>query len=100
MIKKIIKTTFLTTITLTCLLITSCNNNSQNKKATDADESRPTSFSSHDDFLDFIQKSHLNYMWDGAEPTSGLAPERMHIDGVYPQDDADVITTGGSGFGV
>jgi Uncharacterized protein conserved in bacteria len=39
-------------------------------------------------------------MWEGAEPTSGLAPERIHIDGDYPQNDADVVTTGGSGFGI
>ena len=37
-------------------------------------------------------------MWEGA-PT-GAAPERIHMDGVYPQNDADVITTGGSGFGI
>jgi len=39
-------------------------------------------------------------MWEGAEATSGLAPERIHIDGEYPQNDADVVTTGGSGFGI
>lgn len=61
---------------------------------------RPMHFDSEDDFLSYIQRHHLNYMWDGAEPTSGLAPERIHIDGVYPQDDHDVVTTGGSGFGI
>ena len=39
-------------------------------------------------------------MWEGAEKTSGLAPERIHMDGIYPQNDADVVTTGGSGFGI
>ena len=43
-----------------------------------------SSFVSDDEFLDFIQKSHFNYMWEGAEPISGLALERIHIDGVYP----------------
>ncbi len=61
---------------------------------------RPLHFDNEDDFLSFIQQAHLNYMWEGAEPTSGLAPERIHMDGNYPQKDQDVITTGGSGFGI
>ena len=39
---------------------------------------RPSSFANDDAFLDYIQKVHFNYMWEGAEPTSGLAPERIH----------------------
>ncbi len=70
-------------------------------KSTEARQQSPSKeFSSDKEFLDFIQKTHLNYMWDGAEKTSGLAPERIHMDGNYPQNDADVITTGGSGFGI
>jgi hypothetical protein len=61
---------------------------------------RPTSFESDSAMLDYIQKVSLNYMWDGAEPTSGLAPERIHLDGNYPDNDANVVTLGGSGFGV
>ena len=61
---------------------------------------RPTSFESDSAMLDYIQKVSLNYMWDGAEPTSGLAPERIHLDGNYPNNDANVVTLGGSGFGV
>lgn len=57
-------------------------------------------FESDDALLDYIQKTHLNYMWDGAEPTSGLARERIHLDGVYPQNDYNTVTTGGSGFGI
>lgn len=53
-----------------------------------------------DELLDYIQRTHFNYMWDGAEPTSGLARERIHLDGVYPQDDYNTVTTGGSGFGI
>lgn len=67
---------------------------------TDAALHRPKTFKSDDEFLDYIQKVHLNYMWEGAEPTSGLACERIHLDGNYPQNDQDVITIGGSGFGV
>ena len=65
----------------------------------DTEEVRPESFASDDEMLDYIQKVHLNYMWDGAEPTSGLARERIHLDGDYPEKDQNVVTTGGSGFG-
>lgn len=61
---------------------------------------RPDAFPNDSVMLDYIQMAHLNYMWDGAEPNSGLAPERIHLDGVYPENDAHIVTTGGSGFGV
>jgi len=59
-----------------------------------------TKFKTDDELLDYVQQVHFNYMWDGAEPTSGLARERIHLDGVYPQDDYNTVTTGGSGFGI
>ena len=65
-----------------------------------ATESRPATFASDDAMLDYIQRVHFNYMWDGAEPISGLARERIHLDGDYPEHDQDVVTTGGSGFGI
>ncbi|MDR0421703.1 MAG: beta-glucosidase [Proteiniphilum sp.] len=84
--------------------LTACGGGSGNRReggaAAGDGEYRPAAFASDDDFLDFLEQAHLNYMWEGAEPVSGLAPERIHIDGVYPDDDADVITTGGSGFGI
>lgn len=61
---------------------------------------RPMKFDSYDNFLTYIQYHHFNYMWEGAEENSGLARERIHMDGVYPQNDEDVITVGGSGFGI
>jgi hypothetical protein len=57
-------------------------------------------FASDDEFLDFLQQKHFNYMWEGAETTSGLARERIHMDNNYPENDQDVVTTGGSGFGI
>src|SRR5690554_8231590 len=81
------------------MLLGACANPS-NRSAGIEEDGRPASFASDDEFLDFIQKTHLNYMWEGAEPTSGLAPERIHMDGIYPENDADVVTTGGSGFGL
>lgn len=47
-----------------------------------------------------VQRTTFNYFWDGAEPNSGLARERYHMDGVYPQNDKMIITSGGGGFGV
>src|SRR6476469_3470726 len=50
--------------------------------------------------LDSIEHRTFQYFWDGAEPNSGMAPERIHMDGDYPDKDPRIIATGGSGFGV
>ena len=50
--------------------------------------------------LDSVQAQTFKYFWDFAEPHSGLARERFHPDGVYPQNDSHIVTSGGSGFGV
>lgn len=50
--------------------------------------------------LDRVQRDALKYFWDFAEPNSLLGRERYHEDGIYPQNDAHVVTTGGSGFGL
>ena len=67
-----------------------------NKMAKDA-----VRFSAEDEamFTD-VQRTTFNYFWDGAEPNSGLARERYHMDNVYPQNDKMVVTSGGGGFGV
>lgn len=63
-------------------------------------EQRPEQFENDSVFLDFIQKVHFNYMWEGTDSTSGLAKERIHLDNHYPENDQNTITIGGSGFGV
>ena len=55
---------------------------------------------SDDALMDTVQRRTFNYFWEGAEPNSGLARERIHMDGVYPENDQNVITSGGSGFGI
>ncbi len=61
----------------------------------------PLPDSSHQDALmDTVERRTFLYFWDGAEPNSGLAPERIHIDGNYPAGGPDVVTSGGSGFGI
>lgn len=47
-----------------------------------------------------VQKSTFQYFWDGAEPNSGMGRERFNVDDVYPENDKNIVTTGGSGFGV
>ena len=47
-----------------------------------------------------VQQQTFQYFWDGAEPLSGLAPERIHTDNVYPENDKNIVTSGGAGFGV
>ncbi|HEX4850123.1 MAG TPA: glucoamylase family protein [Puia sp.] len=54
---------------------------------------------SDDALLDVVEKQTFNYFWDGAEPNSGMAPERIHMDNYYPEKDQSTIATGGSGFG-
>jgi hypothetical protein len=53
-----------------------------------------------EELVDLVQKQTFKYFWDFAEPKSGLARERYHPDGNYPENDANVVTTGGSGFGL
>ena len=55
---------------------------------------------SEDSLLTLVQYQTFQYFWDNAEPNSGLARERTHMDNIYPQDDRDVVTSGGSGFGI
>lgn len=84
---------------LTCILllgVVSCNN-----KAKDTGQSEnKNSELSNDALLDSVQRRTFNYFWDGAEPVSGMARERYHVDGEYPQNDKNVVTSGGSGFGI
>lgn len=48
--------------------------------------------------LDLVQKDALKYFWDYAETNSKLARERYHTDD--PSNDAQIVTTGGTGFGI
>lgn len=50
--------------------------------------------------LERLQRETFNYFWEGGEPISGGAPERIHLDNEYPQSDADVVASGGTGFGI
>lgn len=55
---------------------------------------------SDEELLTLVQKQTFNYFWEGAEPNSGMGRERIHLDNIYPYNDKDIVTTGGSGFGL
>jgi len=50
------------------------------------------------DALDLVQQQSIKYFWEYAETNSKLARERYHTDD--PSNDANIVTTGGSGFGL
>jgi len=55
---------------------------------------------SDEELLDLITHKTFLYFWEGAEPNSGMAPERIHMNGIYPDNDEHIITTGGTGMGM
>ena len=61
---------------------------------------RPAATLSDEALMDTVERRTFDYFWSGAEPNSGLARERIHMDGRYPENDQTVVTTGGSGFGI
>ncbi len=50
--------------------------------------------------LNIVEKQTFRYFWEGAEPTSGMARERINMDDIYPENDKNIVTIGGSGFGI
>ncbi len=83
---------------ISAILWTSCQTKPANQPATATEES--TTQISDDSLFNLVQYQTFRYFWDGAEPNSGMAPERIHMDDVYPQNDQHIVTIGGSGFGV
>ena len=55
---------------------------------------------SEEALLDSVQRRTFDYFWNGAEPVSGMARERLNVDSNYPLNDRHIITSGGSGFGI
>ncbi len=81
-------------------LVAGCNGPKANSGLISNTASAAGSALSVEALLDTVQFQTFNYFWEGAEPVSGLARERLHMDGIYPTHDKDIITTGGSGFGL
>ncbi len=80
-------------------LFSACFFGSSSERNNNMDSSNHYSLS-NEALLDTIQQATFNYFWYGAEPNSGMAPERINVNGVYPMNDQNVVTTGGSGFGL
>jgi len=79
------------------------SNNKPARAGSDGEEKRSTTAGriiSDSALLDIVEKQTFQYFYEGAEPVSGMARERIHEDNDYPQNDQVVVTSGGSGFGV
>ena len=62
-----------------------------------ATASAPAKEISDSALLDIVQKQTVRYFWDFAHPVSGMARERSNVAYNYGNE---VVTTGGTGFGV
>jgi len=87
---KSIRIFFLLSLSVSC----SCNDNS----ATTPVVTNPPVVQTDEQLLDQVQKDALKYFVDYAHANSKLARERYHVDDV--SNDANIVTTGGSGFGL
>jgi hypothetical protein len=77
------------------LVLNSCADKTPNETPT---EVVPNPTYTDEELLNKVQKDAFKYFWDYAHPTSKLARERYHTDD--PSNDANIVTTGGSGFGL
>ncbi len=84
-------------IIIAALLVTSCNSIKKNIVASGDNSILAPSDTA---LFKLVQEKTFQYFWAGAEPNSGLARERFHTDNIYPSNDKNVVTSGGSGFGV
>lgn len=78
-------------------IITSCGKQKNKENATDPNNNVEIS---DEALLDSVQRRTFLYFWDGAEPNSGMARERYHVDGDYGKYNKNTVTSGGSGFGI
>ncbi|MCX2718429.1 glucoamylase family protein [Lentiprolixibacter aurantiacus] len=85
---------------LLLLFLFGCNKNSPGTEKNDEGQDDLPVALTDEELLDLVQEQTINYFWEGAEPISGMARERLHMDGVYPANDRDVVATGGTGFGL
>lgn len=82
-------------LVIVCLFAISCKNSQKPIESANF-QPNPSDFA----LMDKVQQDALKYFWDFAEPNSLMGRERYHQDGIYPENDANVVTTGGSGFGL
>lgn len=87
---------WLTLIILILFDSSSSNKNQSRQPGTLSGQEKIT----NDSLMTLVQYRTFRYFWDGAEPNSGMARERFHVDGIYPENDKNVVTSGGTGFGL
>lgn len=88
-------------MTAILLSIFSCKNNTKNKENSELAIANNTKVElTENQLLDTIQYQTFNYFWDGAEPNSGMARERIHLDENHSSSPKNTVTTGGTGFGL
>jgi hypothetical protein len=85
-------------LSLVLVFLSSCDQKGGDN-ATDTQE-QGVQLLNEDSLLNNIQYQTFNYFWEGAEPNSGMARERIHLDDIYPSNDKHIVTTGGTGFGL
>lgn len=90
---------------LNMLLFSACSDDSgpgyqepYNPDPTDDDVAEVPSITD-EELLDKVQQQTFTYFWDFAEPNSGMARERSQ-DEAYGGDSPNIVTTGGTGFGL
>lgn len=81
-------------------IFSSCSCTNDNTKPTEEPiVENPTSVTYTDtEVMDKVQMDAFKYFWNYANPNSKLARERYHVEDV--SNDANIVTTGGSGFGL
>jgi len=89
------RNTFLS-LPIVLVFLASCLSDNNNQ----ANEENSRANISDSALLDTVQKQTIKYFTVGAEPVSGMTRERYHVDDIYPDNDKNIITSGGSGFGV
>jgi hypothetical protein len=90
---------FTTRLFYVMIITISCSSGDKTAKSTSGTIGSPKIITD-DSLLTLVEYRTFQYFWIGAEPNSGMARERIHIDGVYPESDMNVVTSGGSGFGL
>ncbi|QDO95622.1 beta-glucosidase [Formosa sediminum] len=87
-------------ISILSLFLFGCNTQKEDKEDTAENTELIDDAVSDEVLLNRIQEQTIDYFWSGAEPNSGLARERIHMDNTYLESPENTVTTGGSGFGL
>lgn len=90
-------TKFCSMMLFAATLFFSCTDNYQSETA---DETIGPVKLTDAELMDKVQYHTFQYFWEGAEPNSGMALERIHLDGSMSDEDYRIVTAGGSGFGL